>query len=103
MDPAQRRKSSSCSTGTTAGCGCKGKDFGPVQDHEVPSEEDMDRFSGVTRTCPECKTEVYDEAELCHNCGHAFGAATESQGLPTWAVVTMFGVVVMLVFGVMFI
>lgn len=74
-----------------------------MEDHEVPSDEDMERFSGVTRNCPACKTEVYDEAQLCHNCGHAFGTSTDSGGLPTWAVVTVFGLIVMFFVGVMFI
>ena len=77
---------------------CCGKDLGPLDDNEIPSEEDMERFSGVTRTCPECKAEVYDEATVCHNCGHAF-MREGSGGLPTWAVATMAGVVVAIVLG----
>lgn len=79
-------------TGEVTNRCCGGRDLGPVSDAEAPSEEDMDRFGGVTRVCPECKTEVYDEAQLCHNCGHAF-AGTGGDGLPTWAVVTMIGLV----------
>ena len=42
--------------------------------NDEPSEADLEQFGGVTRTCPECKTEVYDEAELCWHCGHVFSA-----------------------------
>lgn len=79
---------------------CCGKDLGPLDDNEIPSQEDMDRFGGVTRVCPECRTEVYDEASLCHNCGHVF-SREGSGGLPTWAVVTMAGAVLMAIAGMM--
>ncbi len=39
---------------------------------EGPSEADIERFSGETRSCPACGSEVYDESDLCHTCGHAF-------------------------------
>ena len=102
MDP---RKAIRCAprTGDVVNRCCGGKDLGPLDDAECPSDEDMDQFSGVTRTCPECKTEVYDEAEICHNCGHAFstmGAA--GKGLPTWAIVTLVGVVALLALGIVF-
>jgi hypothetical protein len=71
---------------------CGGKDYGPVRDSEGPSDEDLEAFDGVTRVCPECKAEVYDEATLCHNCGHAF-ESKDSSGLPTWAIVTIVGIV----------
>lgn len=74
---------SSCST-RGRGCGC-GPDLGPIADHEGPSEADLERFSDPTRLCPDCKTEVYDEAELCWNCGHAFRNAPGK--LPTWVFV----------------
>ena len=65
---------------------CGARDLGPLdEDWEGPSDDDVEAFSGVTRTCPECKTEVYDEAELCYNCGHAFGG---TRSLPVWAMVT---------------
>jgi uncharacterized protein (DUF983 family) len=58
-----------------------------MEDHEAPSEEDLERFSGVTRMCPECREEVYDDAEVCYHCGHVF-SATDDKPLPKWAVVT---------------
>lgn len=44
---------------------------------EFPSEEDIERFNNVTRTCPECGKEVFDDAALCYHCGHAFERTTE--------------------------
>ncbi|MBC7834683.1 MAG: hypothetical protein H7Y88_06225 [Phycisphaerales bacterium] len=56
-------------------------------DHEGPSQADIERFSNITRTCRECKKEVFDDAAVCYHCGHAFGAK-EDVGMPTWALVT---------------
>ena len=53
-------------------CGC-GPDRGPMRDDEGPSEADIERFSSATRACPDCKSEVYDDAEVCWKCGHTFG------------------------------
>lgn len=55
---------------------------------EGPTPEDIERFSDVTRTCPGCKKEVFDDAEVCYHCGHVFGRA-DAKGLPVWAVVTV--------------
>ncbi len=46
----------------------------------------MERFGDVTRKCPACKSEVYDEAELCWKCGHAFSRA-DSATPPRWVVI----------------
>jgi hypothetical protein len=56
-----------------------------------PSAEDIERFGDVTRTCPECGKDVFDESAVCYHCGHAFmGTAA---GSPTrnklWIVVTV--------------
>jgi hypothetical protein len=89
MDPKQRR--GGCSTSrTSAGCGCRGKDLGPLETSEDPSESDIEQFSGVTRVCSGCKAEVYDDAELCHNCGRALTSAEAGRYLPTWAIATTF-------------
>lgn len=61
----------------------------PIDDDEIdegPSEADLERFSGVTRTCPECGAEMYDDVEICWKCGHALSG--ESKGIPVWIVVT---------------
>lgn len=38
-------------------------------DDEGPSDADLERFGGATRACPDCKTDVYDEASICPRCG----------------------------------
>jgi hypothetical protein len=60
---------------------------GPEDDEidEGPSEADLEKFGGVTRPCPECGTELYDDAEICWKCGHAISG--ESKGLPIWVIV----------------
>ncbi len=44
-------------------------DFDP--DAEGPSEADLARFGGDDATCPACGADVYHDAPLCHECGHA--------------------------------
>ena len=57
---------------------------------EFPSEEDIERFNNVTRTCPECGKEVFDDAALCYHCGHAFERTTAgSTKGKTWVIVTI--------------
>jgi len=40
-----------------------------------PSPEDIARLDNPVRTCPECRKEVFDDAEVCYHCGHAFSRA----------------------------
>ena len=55
---------------------------------EFPSEEDVERFGDVTFKCPECGTELYDDVELCWNCGHAIGARVHAgEGIPRWVMI----------------
>jgi hypothetical protein len=63
---------------------------------EDPSPEDMERFGGVTRTCPECKSEVYDDAEICHECGHAFSGEAKNHPL---MIPVMIAIIVALLVG----
>lgn len=63
----------------------------PQRDDD-PTDADLERFGGVTRTCPECGTEVYDDAEVCWKCGHAFSGASRP-GKTLWAVVAVIMVV----------
>ena len=51
---------------------------------EGPSEEDIAAFSGVTRNCPECKTELHDDTEICWKCGHALSRAPAAK--PGWII-----------------
>lgn len=45
---------------------------------EGPSDADLERFGSVTRDCPECGVELYDDAEVCWKCGHALAST------PNW-------------------
>ncbi len=55
---------------------------------EFPSDEDIERFGDVTYTCPECGTQLYDDVDLCWNCGHAVGARVDpGEGIPRWVIV----------------
>lgn len=47
------------------------------------SEEDKRRFDSETRTCPECKADVWDEIAICPKCGHAFDDGTRGR-TPWW-------------------
>jgi predicted amidophosphoribosyltransferase len=63
---------------------------------ENPSLEDQERFGGATRVCPECRTEVYDDAEICHECGHAFEVRREPS---KWVTPVVIAVIVAIVLG----
>lgn len=63
----------------------------PSDVDEGPQDSDLQRFGGDTRPCPSCKTEVYDEAEWCHACGHVMSSTDEAR-LPPWVVITAVGV-----------
>ncbi len=54
---------------------------------EAPSPEDLDRFGGVTVTCPKCKSELYDDAAVCWKCGHALASRPENTRPPLWIVI----------------
>lgn len=54
-------------------------------DPDGPSEADIERFGSEFKTCPDCGDEVYDQAEFCTACNHAFEGADEPSGIPMWA------------------
>ena len=70
-----------------------------MEDHEDPSQEDIERFSNVTRTCAHCRKEVYDDADVCYHCGEVL--ASEAKAPPVWvivgAVLAATGLVIMMV------
>lgn len=71
------------------------------RDHDDgPSDDDIERFSDVTQKCPSCGTTLYDDVEVCWNCGHALGSERRP-GLPTWLWITAAGLLVLLVGGVL--
>ena len=59
---------------------------------EGPDDSDIKRFSDVTRTCPECRADVYDDAELCWQCGHAFAG---SKSAPSKLTVVVVGLLIL--------
>ena len=68
----------------------------PRDRDEMPSDEDVERFGDVTRTCPECGKQVFDDAAVCYHCGYAFERTTAgSTRNPKWIIVT----VIVLVLG----
>ncbi len=50
---------------------------------EGPSDEDIEQFSGVTRTCPKCDAEMFDDVEICWKCGHSL-MTRDSGRSPRW-------------------
>lgn len=65
-------------------------------DPDGPTESDLERFGGEFKTCPECGSEAYDQAELCPSCGHAFDGEDKTSSVPVWAMVIAAGLVVLL-------
>ncbi len=69
-------------------------------DPDGPSEADIERFASELKQCPECAAEVYDQAEICSACNHAFDGIDTPKGIPVWAYALAFMlVVVLLLFG----
>ncbi len=63
---------------------------------EGPSDDDLDRFGGVTQSCWRCGTELYDDATVCGNCLSSVGPSCGPRmGTPVWAIVV--GVVLAIV------
>lgn len=57
---------------------------------EGPLEQDIERFSGVTRSCPSCSKDVFDDSAVCYHCGHAFERTAAGSGtLPRWVIATI--------------
>ncbi len=65
---------------------------------EFPSEEDIERFSDVTTTCPSCGVTLYDDAEVCYQCGEALAGGGKKS--PPWVAVTVGLVVVALIVAI---
>ena len=55
------------------------------EDNEGPSAADIEQFSDVTRKCPKCSAEMYDDVQICWKCGHALEARDRSAP-PKWVV-----------------
>lgn len=66
------------------GC-CGGKCHGPEfdEDREGVCCSDLERFGGDGIRCPECGADVYHDAVLCQECGHAMTDESLSKR-PKW-------------------
>ena len=63
-------------------------------DPEGPSAHDLDRFGSEMDRCPNCGESIYDQAEMCPQCGWYLGENPRS--LSPWVMVGVFGLVVIL-------
>lgn len=63
-------------------------------DPEGPSAVDLDRFGSELDTCPNCKSTIYDQSEMCPQCGWYLGS--EPKTLSLWVVLGVCGLIVML-------
>lgn len=48
-----------------------GPEFDP--EFEGPSDADIERFGAEFVSCPNCTTDVYDQAEVCPTCNFTLG------------------------------
>lgn len=67
---------------------------------DLPQRADMERFSAVTRTCPECKKEVFDDVAACYHCGAYLDTSAQRKGPPAWVLITAGVIIVGLVLAV---
>ena len=67
---------------------------------EGPQQADIERFSHVTKSCPACKKDVFDDTAICYHCGHAFERTTAGSGkTPLWVIATIGVLVLVFVLG----
>ncbi len=67
-------------------------------DPEGPSAHDLDRFGSELRTCPNCKSTIYDQAEMCPECGWYLGEVEKTVSL--WAILSVCGLIVVVLLWV---
>lgn len=53
-------------------------------DREGLSCADLERFGGDDITCPNCGSDVFHDAALCHTCGYAITDASLQRKTPAW-------------------
>lgn len=63
-----------------------------------PSADDLEKFGGVTRTCPECGKDVFDDAVTCYHCGADLDLPRHARLPKTWAVVTVLVLIAVIAF-----
>jgi hypothetical protein len=56
-----------------------------LDDREYPDEDESDDDDLETIACPQCRRQVYEEAEQCPHCGHFITPETHVwSGKPWW-------------------
>lgn len=63
-----------------------------LTDHELPDESDMDPSSADSVDlvpCPYCKAMVYEQADVCPECGSFIFHDEESTRRPRWFFITV--------------
>ena len=70
------------------------------EDHEGPSEADLERFGGDTASCPSCGAEVWDGATICPGCGMIADEISGGRGRGAWVTIGLIvgGLAFLLVF-----
>jgi predicted amidophosphoribosyltransferase len=63
----------------------------PAEDtSDAPRQADLDSLDDVGRPCPNCRADLYDDAELCWKCGHALsGDAPQPKAWVKWAAIVL--------------
>lgn len=65
-------------------------------DPEGPSAMDLDQFGSELDNCPNCNATIYDQSEMCPECGWYLGEVEKSVSL--WVFVGVVGLIVILLF-----
>ncbi|MCH2146736.1 MAG: DUF2321 domain-containing protein [Phycisphaerales bacterium] len=55
---------------------------------ELPSDEDIQRFSDETGFCPQCGEEIYDDSDWCPKCDNPIQGAGTSHKHPLSSIMT---------------
>lgn len=63
---------------------------------EGPSAADLDQFGSELDTCPNCKSSIYDQSEICPECGWYLGENPKTMSV--WVFVGVVGLIVILLF-----
>ena len=68
-------------------------------DPEGPSASDLHQFGSEMDTCPNCNSEIYDQSEICPECGWYLGEVEKSVSI--WVVVGVVGLIAIMLFWVL--
>lgn len=68
-------------------------------DPEGPSAEDLHQFGSELDECPNCKSTIYDQSEMCPECGWYLGEVEKTVSL--WVILGVVGLIAVLLLWVM--